>query len=297
MRTVGIDIAGEDSPTGVCVIEWTSCGAIVADVTVAKMPLLGIVAAVDAAGGQGRVPVGIDAPFGFPLAFAQAVVAMRNGAEPPRGNPRWRITENHIKTTKNALSSVTSLITNTVSGRCFPLRYALAGPDSKDLVGYSTYLFEVYPAAALVSWGVSIARTNDEMSYKTKGQTGEVARRRVLADLLALATCDGAPWLHIPHQTHRQLLADKDDAIDALVSALVARVVISATRPTDPATAGLSPAEYDAVLHEGWIHLPPSGSLSCLPGNAATWFPVASTAESSPVVAPTTYEVGRCSTS
>ena len=267
MKTVGIDIAGETSPTGVCVVDWTSTDATVTDLAVAKMTLGAIADIVGAAGGQGHIPVGIDAPFGFPVAFSEAVVAMRTSGAPPQGDPRWRVTEHYVRATKNALSSVTSLITNTVSGRCFPLRYALAGPDCGDLVGYQTLIFEVYPAAALVSWGVSITRTDQEMSYKTKGTAGAFARRRVIRDLLALASCDGATWLRIPKPSHRQLLEDSDDAIDALVSALVARVAGLAGRPTDPASAGLSQVAQDSVSLEGWIHVPPFDSLTCLPAH------------------------------
>lgn len=258
MNSIGVDIASENSPTGFCVLEWQSPQvAVVKDLWVAKVKVNNLVALVNGAR-QNNDPVGIDAPFGFPLAFREAVIAMAQGAPPPTGDPLWRETEKIVRPVKQALSSVTSLITNTVSGRCFPLRYGLLGQlCSNDLIGYNTRVFEVYPAAALVSWGVAIAKTVDELSYKTKGALGERARERVLQQLR-----NHAPWLQINDSSHLKLLAERDDAIDALVSALVARVAGLSSRPTAP--SGSVPL-VNIIKTEGWIHVPPHGSLNGLP--------------------------------
>ena len=264
MKTIGIDLAGENSPTGICVLEWSNRNATVKDLSVAKRDISSIAQEVQNVWNPRTDAIGIDAPFDFPIAFSEAVTAMRTGGQPPQGDPRWRLTEKYIKQTKNPLSSVTSLITNTVSGRCYPLRHALVGQKCVDRIGYSTRIFEVYPAAALVSWGIiPVSVVNGEPSYKRSGDDGNNARQGVLDKLLQCTTCNGSPWLIVDDDSHQQLQA-KDDAIDALVSALVARVAMNVSRPTDPAHV-VAPQDLTTVQREGWIHLPGDRSLDCLP--------------------------------
>jgi predicted RNase H-like nuclease len=52
----------------------------------------------------------------------------------------------------------------------------------------------------------------------------------------------------------------EDDAVDAFVCALVARVVALADGSTGPEVVGdYDAAQLDTVRTEGWIHLPPAG--------------------------------------
>jgi len=85
------------------------------------------------------------------------------------------------------------------------------------------------------------------------------------------ATCHRQPWLVI-QPPELELLGNSDDAIDTLVSAIVARVAVMKGRPTGPPLV-LSAAYLAVVKQEGWIHLPPAGSLDCLPATATTWPP------------------------
>jgi len=259
MHTVGIDLAGENSPTGLCWITWSAPQATVLELNVGKRSNMDIFTKVDQWRNQDPETVfGIDAPFGFPLAFRDTVAGMGTGIPMAAGEKRWRKTEMLIMETKQPLSSVISLITNTVASRCYPLRQHLVGTRCTDLVGYTTRIFEVYPAVALMAWGISVNAGIGEPSYKRAGVAGAKERQRVLG-----ALCANAPWLRIPDPKHATLLAAKDDAIDALVSAIVARVAAIKTKPTAPIC--LPPADMNLIQQEGWIHVPPPASLTQLP--------------------------------
>jgi hypothetical protein len=103
---------------------------------------------------------------------------------------------------------------------------------------------ETYPAAALNRWGLP------SRGYKkNKGRDSRVAIR------------DGiharAPWLRTTPD-HSQLLAARDDALDALVAALIARAakMVFTIHPTEE--------ERLQASTEGWIHVPVGGSLERL---------------------------------
>ncbi|MFF8566523.1 DUF429 domain-containing protein [Streptomyces albidoflavus] len=98
---------------------------------------------------------------------------------------------------------------------------------------------EVYPAYALVMWGIA-----PEGTYKGKGKGGEAARHRVLAAL------EAGLGLDLSEGARARCVAD-DHALDALISAVVARPV--ARGLTDgPVTAH----ERAMAAVEGWMHLP-----------------------------------------
>lgn len=261
MRTIGIDIAGENSPNGLCWITWSASNATILDLQVEKKwAIQRIATTVDAwRKTDPDTHFGIDAPFGFPAAFSDAVSAMAVGR--PRkqtGSTVWRFTEELIlkKFGQKALSSITDQITNTVADRCYPLRQSLVAGNCLDLVGYSTRIFEVYPRIALRFWALSSPKVLP--SYRTRGPLGNPARWTILKNLGGIA-----PWLRIPDSRHRDLLISSDDAVDALVSAIVARVAAQKTHPTAP--AGLTQVEMQLVTQEGWIHVPGPCSLTKLP--------------------------------
>lgn len=72
VKTLGIDLATEKNKTGICLIDWSDSGAAVLDVDAGHFgdPVLvdRMVEVLDDGGW-----VGIDAPFGFPGAFTEAV--------------------------------------------------------------------------------------------------------------------------------------------------------------------------------------------------------------------------------
>lgn len=112
-------------------------------------------------------------------------------------------------------------------------------------------VIEVHPGAALLLWGVERGAYKTSQDPDRRG--AEVNAR---AELLAAIEAQ-APWLRWAPGA-REVCVDSDDALDALLAALIARA----------AALGLTvaPGEEDVDLarREGWIHLPQKGSLPAL---------------------------------
>jgi hypothetical protein len=87
-------------------------------------------------------------------------------------------------------------------------------------------------------------------SYKGKRET-EVEARKTLVETLS-RECSG--WLDLDHETLPTLYAS-DDALDAVVCAVIARVVGADIAPPIPAE------HLEVARLEGWIHLPPRQPL------------------------------------
>jgi predicted RNase H-like nuclease len=67
-----------------------------------------------------------------------------------------------------------------------------------------------------------------------------------------------AQWLAVAKTQHLQLMIDRDDALDALVAALITRAAkLGLTRPPDD-------EDRNHAAIEGWIHVPVEGSLDKL---------------------------------
>jgi predicted nuclease with RNAse H fold len=94
---------------------------------------------------------------------------------------------------------------------------------------------EVYPAAALKTWGLP------HQGYKRPEQRS--VREQIVGKL-----CEAIRLR--PSADHDALLRDRADALDALVAALVARAV--ALGRTALPTAALA----EVAAREGWIHVP-----------------------------------------
>ncbi len=101
---------------------------------------------------------------------------------------------------------------------------------------------EVYPVYALIMWGIA-----PEGTYKGKGEGAEAARGRVLAAL------EAGLGLDLSGEARRRCVAD-DHALDALISAVVARAVALGLTE-GPATGD----ERALAPVEGWMHLPRRG--------------------------------------
>jgi hypothetical protein len=106
---------------------------------------------------------------------------------------------------------------------------------------------ETYPAAALRLWGFA------STGYKRR------AGRPSLTRLLAALQRRTAEWLTLDAAA-RRLCGRSDDALDALVAALVARAAALGLCAPPP------PEHAAAAAREGWIALPAPGSLDRLGG-------------------------------
>jgi predicted nuclease with RNAse H fold len=151
MITVGIDLAAEPKKTGACEIEWADDVATVRrlETGLEDRDLLGMI--------DGADKVGIDAPFGWPDEFVEAVTAHRDfdrwpgrdveGQAEFRRRLAFRATDLAVGAVRRPLSVSTDRIGVTTM-RC-ALLLDLAGEQDRSGTGR---VVEVYPAAALVRW-------------------------------------------------------------------------------------------------------------------------------------------------
>lgn len=244
MRTLGVDLASQPTKTFAAVIRWGAAQATVElHPRTTDATILELARAADASG--------IDAPFGWPQPFLDFLAA--DGAA--RAQRRWdtgyrdaltyRRSDAYVRAVTGSwpLSVSTDRIAY-VAMRCGLL---LAQLGVHDRAGDGR-VFEVYPGAALLQWGL---RAADEGSYKQR-EKGEGARRRILGRLRA-----SCPWLALTTAQRASCIAS-DDALDALVAALNARAARLGR------TLGPPAEDRELARVEGWIALPQRDTLAGL---------------------------------
>ena len=256
VRTLGIDLSASPKKTAACLIEWDGMVSV-------DTPLLGLEDA-DLLYLMGQADwVGIDAPFGWPMDFLDAVLSWsESGAWPDteRSHLRYRETDRFVQRVARLPLSVSSDRIAVTAMRCASLLSALgeqrAGTAGRIDRAGGDQVVEVYPGAALPLWSDEAADVRlDPQGYKGSGAT---KRREALVEVLLRA----APWLTLDEPT-RALCVASDDALDALLSSLVARAAALrlTMKPQTMEQAGRSEVE-------GWIHVPELGSLGALPNEA-----------------------------
>lgn len=258
VMTIGVDLSAQARETAACTLDWGDRTCDVAHLVVG----LDDDAIIDLVGAQRPVRIGIDAPFGWPVPFVQAVSSYTDTGEWPESvdnRRRLRLRSTDIATIDETGGppplSVSSDRIAVCAMRCAELLGRLAGRESVDRTGSGTVV-EVYPAAALRQWGC-------EASGYKGGKPEQRRARESLAETIAAAT---ARWLKLDDE-HRQLLAASDHLLDALVAALVARATeLDLSVPIPEAMRGVA-------AKEGWIHLPLKQPLS-------QFWPFAATAKS-----------------
>ena len=249
MRTAGVDLAAQDKNTAVCVVEWGSGGPRV------ELPRVGLDddALLDVICDSDRA--GIDAPFGWPQAFADAVAAhqardrwpgstaelreLAQQRESYRRRLSYRVTDLAIIDDPELSVRPLSVSTDRIGVTTFRCALLLdrLGHERRvkgDRSGRTGRVAEVYPAAALNAWGLPF-----------KGYKGR-AGREVRGELVESVAQDLG---HGFGDDAREICTDSDHALDALVAALVARAVaVDASRQPD--------RRQSAAEREGWIHVP-----------------------------------------
>jgi hypothetical protein len=241
VRVLGIDLSAQAKNTFACVLEGEG-----AELNAEVHPACDDAKLLELA--TGCTKVAIDAPFGWPDDFVDALVAHRAGAAWPapddpkpetfRASLSFRATDRVVMQTRRPLSVSTDRLGVTAM-RCAHLLHRWA---VRDRTGRGKFL-EVYPAGALKRWGL------DASGYKR-------AKTDALSKLLD-RVCQELPALRLD-SSDRKLCATSDDAFDAVVASLVARA--AALGLTD----GPPPKARGRAGREGWIHLPVRGSLSFL---------------------------------
>jgi hypothetical protein len=265
---MGIDLASQPEKTAVCLLGWghgspelltlrrgkSSDGTEFHDKWLANT----------ARGNLGDYPgpitkVGIDAPFGWPDEFVDAISEYRESdtwpSEIDHSRAQFRLRETdrivHALTGKEPLS-VSSEWIAMCAMRCATLLSYIGlrlGPASVARAG-SGLCCEVYPDPALRLWA---AGTDADIGHRAsyKGAADPQIRLDFLTALLEL----------LPVTDPRDELAAvarEDDYLDALISALVARAVeLGQTHEPLPGEQARRAAS------EGWIHIP-NGPLEAL---------------------------------
>jgi hypothetical protein len=194
--------------------------------------------------------VGIDAPFGWPIEFVDALARhSTNGrwTSAPVSRLALRETDRlvHLHTGKRPLSVSTDRIAYTAM-RCARLldEYANRTGEPIDRSGITTKPVEVYPAAALRAWGF------DTKDYKGRKEHQLLARQLLVPKFVRYVR----RLVQIEPSTEAAC-AGSDHLLDAVVSAVVARLAElgQTRRPAEE-------LEADRSGREGWIHLPAPGS-------------------------------------
>jgi predicted nuclease with RNAse H fold len=237
MRTLGVDLASQPKDTATCEIEWEA----------GKLSITtpadddAIVEAAERVRGDGGV-VAIDAPFGWPTAFVEAIERYRaegRFGDPHRPELRLRATDREVQG-RPPLSVSTDRI-GIVAFRAAHLLDRLGSPrrDGSDRV------IEVYPAVALRQWGLELP------GYKLDPAVRDALLTRLAAKLprLQIAPC-------------RQQLVANADALDSLIAALVARAKHLGR------VVAIPPQHADTALREGWLWVPTPDALERMAGEA-----------------------------
>lgn len=236
-RTVGVDLAAQDKKTGLAVLRWARGSTVLEHLQVEADN-----AAIRSAG-AGAAVVGIDCPLGWPAAFTDLLLAHRAGTTDPfagadvekRRALAFRRTDFHVhdETGRWPLSVSADLIGYPAMRAAGLLAGWVSGGKPLRRSGVDSCVAEVYPAAALSRWGLT-----------SRGYKADPQIRRTLIDEL----CQLAPWLDLGDGV--DLCARSDDALDAVVAALVAGAVELGR------TVGPRPADLGQAEEEGWVHLP-----------------------------------------
>jgi len=243
--TLGIDLASRPKGTAACAIEWLDDRARVAEVACGQDDdaLVARIAAAD--------KVGIDVPFGWPEAFVDAVARFHAGGawpESPVTTLRYRETDRVVaaRTGRWPLSVSTDLIGVPTFRAARLLARLAAGGHAVDRRGAGR-LVETYPAAALRIWGF------ESTGYKRR------EGRASLTALLQRIEARTRGWLDLG-EAARRLCRASDDALDAVVAALVARAAALGLCDGPPAPLA------EVAAREGWIALPAADALERLAG-------------------------------
>jgi len=248
--TLGIDLASQPENTGACRIDWIGELGVVQPLPSEELTDSAVLKLIL---NPAITKVGIDAPFGWPIPFTDALLAYRTLGVWPDGldsrevqaTMELRVTDTEVWALlgKKPLSVSTDRIAYAAM-RCARLLATLVREGVPLDRSGEGRMVEVYPAAALRCWGLSPGlHAQDPGSYKGKKPEARRRRERLVSQLQKEAN----GWLQIPSQVIA-MCCDRDDHLDALLCALVARAAdLNRLRPV---------GDLERARQEGWIRLP-----------------------------------------
>jgi predicted nuclease with RNAse H fold len=177
--------------------------------------------------------VGIDAPFGWPRAFAEAVADWTGTTwgRDERIRLQYRATDLLVQEETGIWPL--SVSTDRIALPAMRAMALLQRHKVKDRSGDGKF-FEVYPAASLKRWQLPCRK------YKQIDEPCSIARVDILKKLRRKL-----PWLEVPDE-----YANTSDALDSLIASLTAWAAAQGLTLLPKRT------QASVARREGWIHLP-----------------------------------------
>ena len=229
MITLGIDLSSSREGTAASVIEWKRSAVVVhvPEMRCDDDQLDRLINRADV--------VGIDAPFGWPKAFVEAVVGWReiSWSSENKKRLRFRATDLFVRETLGIWPL--SVSTDRIALPAMRANALLTRYQVEDRSGDGRF-YEVYPAATLKRWDLP------HRGYKLLETKCRDTRLGILRELRAMLQ-----FLDIPNE-----YASTSDALDALIACLTARLAFQ---------KGTVGPQGEHVRSEGWIHFPLNGTL------------------------------------
>jgi predicted nuclease with RNAse H fold len=250
VRSLGIDLAAQPAGTAACVLAWEEGERRVESIE------LGVDDDRIATLHRDVDVTAIDAPFGWPVAFARRVGAYAAGAPWPDEPPGPDLWLRHTDLVATGVAkgppplSVSSDRIARPAARAARLLTRLGEPG-QPFPRAGRRVVEVYPAGSLRCWGVpTLDAAGRRSSYKRGPEAAEI-RAHILERIRSETglAADDKP---------AGVLVATDHALDALVAALTGVAVLQGK-----ALAPRSPEEAALAALEGWIWLP-DGTLGTL---------------------------------
>ena len=242
MTTLGVDVASQPRRTATCLIRWGNGSAVVDSLSQGSTDsdLLEMFGKAD--------KIGIDAPFGWPVNFVQAIGLHSASTVWPvvaDSHLRFRQTDRVVKQRVGRWPLMVAA--DRIAIPAMRVARLLAEVSMTGEVvdrGGGGRFVETYPAAALSIWGLP------SRGYKGKKAAAVALRTDMVG---RLATKAGA-GLKLTREDRRKC-RDSDDMLDALVAAIVTRA--AAIGYCEP----IPDEDRRLAKREGWIALPESDSL------------------------------------
>jgi hypothetical protein len=228
MKTLGIDLSSMPAGTSASLITWAPGRAV------AAAPVRGCQdSTLDELISQADI-IGIDAPFGWPMDFVNAVSGGGSEEWNVAIRDRLRLRETDRWVHHGIHHQPLSVSSDRIALPAMRAMALLKRHGVADRSGDGRF-FEVYPAGSLAVWGLP-AR-----GYKKKNDAKDFALRIKMLQTL----CDKMPWLDASDE-----YAKNADDLDSLVASLTARAAAQGLthRPAPDVNA--------VAMQEGWIHLP-----------------------------------------